>query len=275
MRSIITILVLVVVIIATGFAFAGNSSVDKNPAAPSGAIVTPDPSGRAMWDLQFSFDVSGPIGSLSNVGAEFDGESFWTNKWNAADIYQFDIDGNLVKSFTIAGVSGLRDLAWDGEYFYGGAASGTIWQMDFENEVLIGTITGSFQCRAIAYNERDDNFYVTNWGDPVKVVERDGSVSSQFNLVTATSNYGLAYDNMCGDNYLWVFDQGGGGLTPQYIMQWDLDAGEFTGVQYDVTQDFPDSNVIAGGLFVTSDYLSGTVSIGGLIQTESTDTIPN
>jgi hypothetical protein len=270
MRLFITSLALVVVVVAVGFAIT-----DKNPAAPSGAIVTPDQSNRAAWDLQFSFDVSGPIGSLSNVGAEFDGKSFWTNKWNSADIYEFDIDGNLVKSFTIPGVSGLRDLAYDGEYFYGGAAGGTIWQMDFENETLVSSITGAFECRAIAYNEYDDNFYVKNWGDPIYVVERDGTVSDQFDLVTYTSAYGMAFDNMCGDNYLWIWDQGDGAGFPQYIHQYDLDTGMFTGVQYDVTQDFPAENAISGGLFITSDFVSGTVSIGGLVQTESTDSIPN
>ena len=275
MRSFSVSAALVSVLLAAGLAVAGGVSVDENPAAPSGAIVSPDWSNRAPWDLQFSFDVSGPVGGLSNVGAEFDGQSFWTNKWNTADIYQFDIDGNLVKSFTIPGVSGLRDLAYDGEYFYGGAAGGQIWQMDFDNETLVGTISGAFQCRAIAYNENHDTFFVTNWGDPVWEVDRTGAIVDSFNFVTATSNYGLAYDNMCGDNFLWVFDQGLGAGNPQYILQWDLDAGAFTGVQYDVTQDFPAPNGIAGGLFLTSDFVSGTVSIGGLLQTESTDSIPN
>jgi hypothetical protein len=261
MRSFFASLVLVVAIIA-----AGNSWVDENPAAPSGAIVTPGLSSRAPWDLQFSFDLELASGALGNSGAEFDGTYYYSTRWASNLIHQYDQTGTLVKEFSIPGVSGLRDLAWDGEYMYGGAAGGTIWQMDFMNETLEGTITGGFQSRAIAYHEGNDTFICSNWGDPVWEVDRTGAIVGTFNLVTTTSTYGFAYDNMCGDNFLWVFDQGMGSGLPQYIHQWDLDLGSYTGTTYDVAADFPASSGIAGGLWMTSDLVAGTVTIGGCLQ---------
>jgi hypothetical protein len=153
---------------------------------------------------------------------------------------------------------------------YGGAAGGTIWQMDFDSETLIGTITGGFQSRAIAYDETGDGgdgtFMCSNWGDPVWVVRRDGSIESTFNLLSTTSTYGFAYDNMCGENILWIFDQGMGSGAPQYIHEYDLDTNSFTGFTYDVAADFPASSGIAGGLWIDTHIVNGTVTIGGCLQ---------
>ncbi len=269
MRTFFTSLALVVAIVGTGFA-----GMERNPAAPSGAIF-PNPPSDAQWDPQFSYPVSyqGSDTVMSLVGSEFDGESFWTNQWNSNRIFEFDRDGNFVREFTIAGVSGLRDLAYDGQYWYGGAAGGTIWKMDFNAGTLVGTITGSFQCRAIAYNDDGDGgngtFLVSNWGDPWWEVNRSGGIVRTFNVVTATSNYGGAYDNTCeAGPMLWIFDQGLGAGSPQYLLEWDLTVGVFTGDQYDVEADYGYAG-IAGGCFITSDYQAGTVTIGGLLQTES------
>ena len=164
---------------------------------PVDSLATPAQN-DAMWDVQFSFDLTAASGAAGNAGCEFDGTYFYSTRWASNLIHQYDINGVLVKEFSIAGVTGLRDLAYDGTHFYGGAAGGTIYQMDFTSETLIGNITGSFQSRAIAYDS-------------------------------------------------------------------DLAAGAYTGVTHDVSADFATGG-IAGGLFLTTDYLSGTITIGGLLQ---------
>ncbi len=275
MRCLRSIITAVAVLSVAGIAWAGTMHVDENPAVSDSPGSGPGDLILSIWDMQYVFDVSTPSGGLGNAGCEFDGTYFYSTRWASNLIHQYDIDGNLVKQFSIPGVSGLRDLAYDGTYFYGGAAGGTIWQMDFDSETLVGTITGSFQCRAIAYNEDDDTFFCSNWGDPVWEVNRSGTIVNSFNLTTATSNYGFAYDNVCGDGgpYLWVFDQGDGSGFSQYILQYDLGSGSFTGVSHDVLADFPGTSGIAGGLFFTTDLIPGTASIGGLWQTE--DPYPN
>ena len=225
----------------------------------------------APWDLLAAIDIgaTGSSGANGNAGGEFDGTHLYSTRWASNLIHQYDNTGSLVKEFSIAGVSGLRDLAYNEGtgYFYGGAAAGTIWEMDFDSETLINTLSGSFQSRAIGYNIDDDVIYCSNWGDPVWVVDpATGSIVSQFNLVSATSTYGFAYDPDTAGPYLWVWDQGAGAGSPQYIHQWDLTAGAMTGFTYDVSPDVGSHAGIAGGLWLSPDYEPGTMCIGGTYQ---------
>jgi len=266
-KKIICILVIMLLITAT-MTVAGTMNNDYDIESLSATELISD---NQPWTLQFSFDVTLETGASGNAGAEFDGTYFYTSRWASNLLHQYDNAGNLIKEFSIPGVSGLRDLAYcpvDG-YLYGGAASGTIWGFDPNTETLEVTFSGSFQCRAIAYDDDLDVFYVSNWGDPVWVIDRPtGSILSQFNLITTTSTYGFAYDNMCnsGGPYLWVFDQSGGAGLPQYIHQWDLTTSGYTGVQHDVNPDIGSGSGIAGGLFITTDFEPGYATLGGLYQ---------
>jgi len=246
------------------------------------AIVMVPIVSAAVGPLQGSFNLEAATGANGNVGAEFvpgyvTGSSyFYTTRWAGTQIHQYEDEGTMSKEFSILGVSGLRDLAYcpvDG-YLYGGAAGGTIWGFDPIDETLEVTLTGSFKCRAIAYDSDLDLFYVSNWGDPVWMVDRiTGDVSpTTISLGITTSTYGFAYDNICpGGPYLWVFDQ----TSPSnaVIHQWKIDTtsptyGYYTGVTHDVSADFPASgpDSKAGGLFFTTDYVTGTATLGGCLQ---------
>ncbi|PNX52297.1 MAG: hypothetical protein BV458_10320 [Thermoplasmata archaeon M9B2D] len=229
----------------------------------------PHETSRDPWDLYFSFDLEAATGSAQNAGAEFDGDYFYSTVWASNLIHQFDTSGILQKEFSIAGVSGLRDLAYNPNTgtFYGGAGGATIWEMDFESETLVSTITGDFQCRAIAYNHDDNVIYCSNWDDPVWVVDpATGTIIDWFRLHTLDSTYGFAYDNDGTNRYLYIFDQGESYGYPQYIYQWDLNAGAMTGFFYSVTSDFPMNDAIAGGLFVSDGLDPNNVVIGGCLQ---------
>ncbi|HFE64530.1 MAG TPA: choice-of-anchor D domain-containing protein, partial [Caldithrix sp.] len=224
----------------------------------------------ALWDLQFSFDVEAVTGALGNAGSEFDGTYYYTTRWASNLIHKIDMSGNLVEEFSIPGVSGLRDLAFDGTYMYGGAAANQIFQMDFTTKTLIGTIPTPEAVRHIAYDSDLDAFWIGNWSTDIYLVDRTGATLATIPAAThgTTSNYGTAYDNWStGGPYLWIFSQGAGAGTPQLIYQLDLAAGGTqTGVTHDVTGDFPGPNNIAGGLFTAPGIVTGTVSIGGLLQ---------
>ncbi len=133
-------------------------------------------------------------------------------------------------------------------YMWSGNGYGTAWEMDFEAQSIISTITGSWSCRAITYEREDDCLYVSGWGDPVWKLDKDGTIIESFNLVLTTSTYGFAYDkwdtNFAG--LLWVHDQGG---TGSEIRAYDLEAEEFVeGEDYyhNVQLEIPGG--IAGGL---------------------------
>ena len=146
----------------------GTQKTDINPNGTNG--IQNNISNRAPWDLIFTYDIgaTGETGANGNAGAECDGTYLYSTRWASNLIHRYNIAGTLVEEFSIAGVSGLRDLAYDGtHYMYGGNGAGTIWKMDFTTKTLVATLTGSFQARAIAYDTDLDILYVSNWGDPV------------------------------------------------------------------------------------------------------------
>lgn len=229
------------------------------------SILTDD-----AWDLQLSFDLEAATGAPGNAGAECDGEFFYSTRWATNLIHKYDLEGNLIEEFSIPGVTGLRDLAFDGTHMFGGAAANTIYEMDFVNKVLIGTISSPQQVRSIAYDEGADAFWCANWDTDITLVSKAGVALNT--LPAATHNlagmYGTAYDNWTsGGPYLWIFDQGSGAGTAQIIYQANLSNLTMTGFSYDVMSDLgPNDGAIAGGLFTIPNLVSGTVSIGGLIQ---------
>ena len=101
---------------------------EASPNPNSTSTITGD---EAIWDLLFSFDATAASGAAGNAGAEFANGFYYTTRWASNLIHEYDMTGTLIREFSIPGVSGLRDLAYDGTYFYGGASSSTIYQMDF------------------------------------------------------------------------------------------------------------------------------------------------
>ncbi len=243
------------------------AEVTPNPIEP---VKTHDPNLEAMWDVLLQIDVSAVSGASGNAGAEFDGSSFYTTRWASNLIHEYSITGTLIREFSVAGVTGTRDLAYDGTYFYGGSASTQIRQMDFTTNTLIGTIPSPVNVRNIAYDSDLDAFWVSDWSTNIVCVSRAGAVLHTIAPnPSISSNYGSAYDNVTpGGPYLYLFSQGTGAGTPQLIHQIQLPSGTPTGVTHDVMSDvgLGNTGAIAGGLFSMTDYATGFFTIGGLLQ---------
>ncbi len=225
---------------------------------------------NTIWDIQASFDLMAASGANGNAGVEFDGTYFYVTRWASNLIIKLDMAGNQVEQFSIPGVTGLRDLAFDGTYMYGGAAANTIYQMDFTTKTLIGTIASPVAVRYIAYDEASDGFWCGTWADSPTLVSRSGATLATIPTGLA-GQYGAAYDNVsAGGPFLWVFDQGGGVCPGSLMMyQYDIATGTATGVTHDACVD-AGLDGIAGGMFTTSDFVSGTFSIGIAVQSNST-----
>ena len=77
----------------------------------------------------------------------YDGENIYTAAWGKSStvlsmFYKYDLDGNLLDEFDVAGVTNsdyfMRDMTYDGQYFYGcDAHTGTIWCYDLHNKTLV------------------------------------------------------------------------------------------------------------------------------------------
>lgn len=246
-----------------GFAY-GNTANEETDAA---ALPREVENTREMWDLQFVHDVQTSSTLPSHAGSETDGSFIYTALWNGPSINKFAIDGTFIETFTIPGVTGIRDLAFDGEFFYGSNATAAtgIWKMDFVNKTLVSTIPYTGAVRAIAYDEVADGFWVNNWTTALTLVSRTGTIL-QVGPITP-SCYGIAYDVYSpGGPYMWLFTgttTGGGCQVEQITMP----GGTLTGVSHSVSGDLGTQH-IAGGLWIYPDLLEGTVTLGGCAQGE-------
>ena len=220
---------------------------------------------RILFDLQFYYPTQVNDGEY---GIVCDGNYFYVSVWNAASFHKYDLSGNYLETFSVTGVpSGLRDLTYDGTYFYGAATTATIYQMDFNTHTLIGTITAPSGVRGIAYDEDNDAFWVTsNWSSPLYLVSRTGE-TLQTLTTAATSMGGLAWDNLSGpEPTLWANTQTGTNLNT--LVQIDLNDGSVLqsfNVDATVVPGLPTEHS-AGGLCIAKNLIPGTATLVAMAQ---------
>ena len=163
----------------------------------------------------------------------------------------------------------MRDLAYDGTYFYGGSAGTTIYEMDFGAQTLISSIScAPAEVRHIAYDNVNNGFWVGNWSTDMNLVSRTGSIINTIPSAThgCASTYGSAFDNeSIGGPYLWVISANSGDGVAE-LKQIDIATGMQTGIMTDALVDLGLSSGLGGGLFIQSNIVPGTTTIGGLIQ---------
>lgn len=228
--------------------------------------------GSNMWDLQLVLNADSITTGVGLAGAEFDGTNFMAAEWGSAgnkDVFMISPAGALLSSFTpsFTGASGLRDLAYDGTYFYGSDMTASIYQFTATG-TLVSTITSPIPVRAIAYDPVNDGFWVSNWGPPVSsltLISRTGTI---LNAITTTlSHYGSAFDgNSAGGPYLWLFTgtTTGGGCQVEQVK---ISTGMPTGVTHSISGDLG-ASCIAGGLWTAPNVVPGEFTLGGLAQGE-------
>jgi hypothetical protein len=264
-KKIISI-VLGLLLFATTISVAETQISDENKSS----VESNSSTNRDMWDVQFQYDVGGLSGSAYLVGAGFDGTYFYCPEFASSTIYRFTKDGTYVDSFTISGVPNLIDLAYDGTYFYGQGQSPTnvIYQMDFVNKVLVGTIPSPHAAWNIAYDEENDGFWIGQWQNYLSLIDRTGATITTITPVP-DSMLGLAWDPWTtiegyDGPFLWIFtgtSTGGQGV----IKVIDLETKTLIpGVSHNVALEL--GMGIAGGLEFTTDYQAGTATLFGIIQ---------
>jgi hypothetical protein len=227
-----------------------------------------------QWDVQFNYDGQAATGFLGNAGAEFTGTNFYTTRWNRNMMVRWNADGTIRDSMALSGytgTTGIRDLAWDGEFLYGGiAVTNQIAVIDTGTMSVVATITcpGAATVRSIAYDASLDGFWVSNWADALTCVSREGIALATIST-TLAAKYGSAYDPFTpGGPFLWVWDQGAGQGNPQLIHQFDLNTLQPTDFTFDILTVITNggTTAIAGGLFITDKIVAGKATLGGLLQ---------
>ena len=220
-----------------------------------------------LFDEQFQFicgDASG------EAGIETNGDYIYTSLWNSTGFVCYEMDGTFLGTFQVPGEAGVRDLAYDGTYFYGAAASTALFEMDFvgQSGTLISTLTAAVATRAIAYNPDYDAFYGNNWSDPITLYDRTGGILNQFNCGAYESYYGFAWLNDAGTPWLYGFSQAGG-ASAAVIVQLDPETGAESGVTFDANVYSTTGAASAGGLAAFDTYAPGWWTILGILQNET------
>ena len=153
-------------------------------------------------------------------GIATDGTYIYTSGWSVSIddgylFHQYDIDGNLIDAFNISGVtSGIRDMTYDGTYFYGATCSNTVYQMDFANKSLVGTFNIPKKVRAITYDSTNDGFWATgNWDKTLDLYDRSGNLIKNGESCGSVSGCAYCVDNdgqehvlMCNNGNNQVYD---------------------------------------------------------------------
>lgn len=159
------------------------------------------------WNLLRSFNTL----EGGHYGVATDGQYIYTSNWRSDMPYSFcqhDIYGNYYQDFNISGVSGIRDLTYDGTYFYGGASGSELYQIDLANKTLVSTInTEVSEIRHCSYDPVNDAFWVGGWDD-LQLVNRAGQIITSVDNSSLVTITGTVYDPYSeGGPYLWLFSQ--------------------------------------------------------------------
>jgi hypothetical protein len=229
----------------------------------AGVVTIGDKDTKDLFDLQFDW----PVGNASGeAGIETDGNFIYTTLWNGTEFCKYDLSGNYLGTFACGSAGAIRDLAYDGTYFYGAAAATTIFEMDFTNQVVVSTFTAPVDVRAIAYNEDEDVFYGNNWSEDITKFNSAGANLGSFPIgPVGLDYYGLAYDNYSeGAPFLWGYAQTGNTLNE--LVQIQLPSGVETGVHFDVGSIAAVGEGIAGGLAITDVLVPGFYTLLGTAQ---------
>ncbi len=189
---------------------------------------------RDMWDYVTSFRAS--TGRQQNIAT--DGQYIYTSTYSKAPennppvnsmFYKYDLEGNLVEEFDIEGCDHLRDLAYDGQYFYGGGVNyeTRLYCVDLANKALIGYVnTPSEAIRHCSYDPVNDGFWIGTSSSLMRI-DRQGQRVETVASVPPSGTYcngsGYFMDEE-GEAHLYMFCNVG--IYP-YVYDYNITTGVF------------------------------------------------
>jgi hypothetical protein len=173
-------------------------------------LTTGAKSDRNPWDLIANLSMT----SSGQQAIATDGEFIYTGSWQSGTptggsrFHQYTLDGTHVEGFEISGMNSvqLRDFTFDGQYFYCGASSSTLYCIDLANQTLVGqTTTGCSAIRHCSYDPERDGFWMGDWST-LALYSRTGALVQS--APAPSSAYGSAYYKDANDvEHLYLFCQ--------------------------------------------------------------------
>jgi len=172
----------------TGYTQKNLKTSEKEELSPFKQIGYTYP--EAIGDILLQLDVQTSTGDDQLLGCEFDGTYLWvtggggTSGLYANQIYKLDVSGNLIATYTQGTSSdwGIRDMAFDGTYIYGGDENGF-----YRLNPVTGSVTTMFtgnlglSCiRAVAYEPASGHFLASNWDTQIIEFSSAGTIYDYF-----------------------------------------------------------------------------------------------
>ncbi len=247
------------------FSLNGFAQQNQSEIAPEQHAVQISQLDRDTFNLQFSFPC---IAFLGEYGVETNGTDFYVTQWRLDSLAKYAQDGTVLEIFKIPGAIKTRDLAYDGQYYYGSPAESFFYVLDLENKVLIDTVFTNFSIRGMAYDPVEGVLWATKkWEPDFSKIDMQGHVLDSWvpSGVTMESITGLAIDNSTPNGpFLWGFSQDSSGAM---IVKYDIATQAQTGSMIDVAS-LTSNQAFAGGLFIRELNSSEEMTMGGIIQNE-------
>jgi len=251
-------ILLIVLSLISFHAFTQQDNIEIAPNANNNPSAS-----RDSLNLYFSFPT---IAFIGEYGVESDGSIIYVTQWLDDTIAKYDQSGNVLDEFVIDGVERTRDMAWDGQYYYGSPNDFFFYVLDLDNQALIDTFQTIFRVRGMAYDWVENVLWATEMWDPMFYkMDMQGDILDSWlaSGVTMGSLAGLAYDNQSpGGPFLWGFSQDSTGAM---IVKYNIATKSQTGNIIDVSGLVTDA-AYAGGLYLEDAPLDDTPVIGGMIQ---------
>ncbi len=211
----------------------------------------------------FSFSSNALMGEY---GVETDGEFIYVTQWHDDSIAKYNMTGTIMDRFMIPGVGKVRDMAYDGQYYYGSPNKEFFYVIDMDNKELIDIVYTSFRIRGMAYDPVEDVFWANEeWSARLYKIDKQGFMLDSFLPANASLDYitGLAYDDNNADGkYLWGFSVDGSGAM---LVKYDLLAKAETEDVIDIS-GLVAGSAYAAGLFIHETGGDALPTLGGILQ---------
>ncbi|MDE5704114.1 MAG: hypothetical protein K2H70_04740, partial [Bacteroidales bacterium] len=217
-----------------------------------------------------------PFGYVKNFDLSMTGEAavvtdgayIYTSFHNKNGVFnRYDLQGNFIETFTIAGIPPMLDLTWDGRYFYGGNNTTDLYCLDFETYTLVKKMTVTAPVRHCTYIPELDGgkggFEIGDWTTSFFVSMNGAYLNKGYN---PTGAFGSAY---C-DGKLYYFQQRQYALCE--IVEVDFATLSPTGNRADLNrygQYRVNDNARAGGLTTFTSMNGATMLLANIQNSEN------
>ncbi|MBO7651810.1 MAG: carboxypeptidase-like regulatory domain-containing protein, partial [Bacteroidales bacterium] len=207
---------------------------------------------RSLWDSIKTFTTR----ENAEQAVATDGFFIYTSSWmRPGEFNRYTPNGEYVETFFIENVGMIRNLSYNGNYFYGTDATNVIYKLDLDNQTLLGSIeTDIPEIRHCSFNRPDGSILAGDWNSLYRIDTTSGT-SEQIRSDLANV-YSSAFDNLsAGGPYLWLFSQTSQDNGPSAcIRQFDISANDFTDkIHYLDDIEISDAS-LAGGI-CASEYV--------------------